>query len=203
MSYTEGLAALADALDAASDECTRLDAAAGDGDLGLTLGKVAEAIRSSLPSGDSPSGDVIPADHLKVIGLAVAKAAPSTFGTLVATGFLRAAPAVQDATSPQQAIAAALKAAEDGIAARGKAQRGQRTALDALGPAADAFAAAPNLEQAWQDAAAAATAGAAATASMDPVHGRAGWIAERAKGNPDAGATAVALAFSGVVERLS
>lgn len=198
MSYTDGLTALADALDAASDECTRLDAAAGDGDLGLTLGKVADAIRSSLPS-----GDVVPAEHLKVIGLAVAKAAPSTFGTLVATGFLRAAPAVQDATSPQQAIAAALKAAEEGIAARGKAQRGQRTALDALGPAADAFAAAPNLEQAWQDAAAAAAAGAAATTQMDPVHGRAGWIAERAKGNPDAGATAVALAFTGVVERLS
>lgn len=198
MSYSDGLAALADALDAASDECTRLDAAAGDGDLGLTLGKVAEAIRSSMPE-----ADVEPGDHLKVIGLAVAKAAPSTFGTLVATGFLRAAPAVQGADSTQQAIAAALKAAEEGIAARGKAQRGQRTALDALGPAADAFAAAPDLEQAWQDAAAAATAGAAATASMDPVHGRAGWIAERAKGNPDAGATAVALAFTGVVERLS
>ena len=190
--YAEGLAALADALDASTDECTRLDAAAGDGDLGITLGKVAEAIRASMPD-----GDVAPADHLKVIGLAVAKAAPSTFGTLVATGFLRAAPAVQDAPSTQVAIAAALKAAEEGIAARGKATRGQRTALDALGPAADAFAAAPDLAQAWQAAAAAATAGAEATAAMDPVHGRAGWIAERAKGNPDAGATAVALAFAG------
>lgn len=198
MSYPDGLNALADALDAATDECTHLDALAGDGDLGLTLGKIAEAIRSSIPD-----GDVNPAEHMKVIGLAIAKAAPSTFGTLVATGFLRAGPAITAEQSPQQAIAAALKAAEEGIAARGKAERGQRTALDALGPAADAFAQAPDLNEAWQQAAAAAVAGAEATAAMEPIHGRAGWIAERAKGNPDAGATAVALAFSGVAARLS
>jgi dihydroxyacetone kinase-like protein len=198
MSYNDGMLALAAALDDASDECTRLDAVAGDGDLGLTLGKIAEAIRVSLPE-----GDVVPADHLKIIGLAVAKAAPSTFGTLVATGFLRAAPSIQSEQSPQQAIAAALAAAEAGIAARGKAERGQRTALDALGPAADAFAAAPDLASAWQAAAEAAAAGAASTAEMDPIHGRAGWIAERAKGNPDAGATAVALALTGVATRLT
>ncbi|MEY4290106.1 MAG: hypothetical protein RL130_48, partial [Actinomycetota bacterium] len=31
--------------------------------------------------------------------------------------------------------------------------------------------------------------------SMAPKHGRAGWIGERAKGNEDAGATVVAVAF--------
>jgi dihydroxyacetone kinase-like protein len=198
MTYNDGLIALADALDGAVDECTHLDAVAGDGDLGLTLGKIAEAIRSSLVD-----EEVVPSDHLKAVGLAVAKAAPSTFGTLVATGFLRAAPAVQQADSNQAAIAAALRAAEEGIAARGKAERGQRTALDALGPAADAFAAAPDLASAWRAAAAAATEGAAATAQMQPIHGRAGWIAERARGNPDAGATAIAIAISGVATRLT
>jgi dihydroxyacetone kinase-like protein len=198
MTYNDGLIALADALDGAVDECTHLDAVAGDGDLGLTLGKIAEAIRSSLVD-----GEVVPSDHLKAVGLAVAKAAPSTFGTLVATGFLRAAPAVQQADSDQAAIAAALRAAEEGIAARGKAERGQRTALDALGPAADAFADAPDLASAWRAAAVAATEGAAATAQMQPIHGRAGWIAERARGNPDAGATAIAIAISGVAARLT
>jgi len=198
MTYNDGLLALASALDGAVDECTHLDAVAGDGDLGLTLGKIAEAIRSSLVDEEA-----VPSDHLKAVGLAIAKAAPSTFGTLVATGFLRAAPAVQQADSEQAAIAAALKAAEEGIAARGKAERGQRTALDALGPAADAFADAPDLASAWQAAAAAAVAGAAATAQMQPIHGRAGWIAERARGNPDAGATAVALAISGVAAQLT
>lgn len=198
MTYNDGLLALADALEDAVDECTRLDAIAGDGDLGVTLGKISEAIRASI------SEEVVtPSDHLKVIGLAVAKAAPSTFGTLVATGFLRAAPAVQNMSSPQDAIAAALHAAEEGIASRGKAERGQRTALDALGPAADAFAAAPDLPTAWHAAAEAAKNGAAATAEMEPIHGRAGWIAERARGNQDAGATAVALVFSGVTARIS
>lgn len=196
LDLASALAALADAFDESVDICTSLDSRAGDGDLGVTVAKIAQAIRSSL-------GDVAlaPADRLKAVGVAIAKAAPSTFGTLIATGFLRASPAVAGDISGQVAVVAALRAAQDGIAARGKSELGQRTLLDALMPATDALAAAPNLGDGLRAAAAAAEGGAERTALMEPVHGRAGWIADRARGNPDAGAVAIAWAFRGVASR--
>jgi len=192
------LAALADALDEAVDRCTELDSLAGDGDLGLTVAKIATAIRSTLDG-----EDVAVADQLKAVGLAVAKAAPSTFGTLTATGFLRAAAAVDSAAPAQTTVVTGLRAAQEGIAARGKSDVGQRTLLDALIPATDALGAAGDLASGLRAAAAAAQEGAERTAAMEPIHGRAGWIADRARGNPDAGAVAVALAFRGCAERLA
>jgi dihydroxyacetone kinase-like protein len=129
-----------------------------------------------------------------LIGREIAKNAPSTFGTLFATGFIRASAAVVDGdalTNTQLGV----EAAYEGIAARGKAALGERTLLDALHPASEALKSASELQSGLNAAASAARAGATATALMAPKHGRAGWIGERAQGNEDAGATVIAVVF--------
>lgn len=188
-SFTECIEIVAAALEGNSKKFEELDAVAGDGDLGITAGNIAKGLRAGAAGA---TGD-LKAD-LMLIGREIAKNAPSTFGTLFATGFIRASAAVTDGdalTNTKLAIAAAY----EGIALRGKASLGERTLLDALHPASEALQLASDLTAGLNAAASAARAGVTATASMAPKHGRAGWIGERAQGNEDAGATVIAVAF--------
>src|SRR6185295_93973 len=103
-------------------------------------------------------------------------------------------------------LARLLDAAREGIAQRGGAAPGAKTMLNALGPAAEAAAAAAgerlSLEDAFDRAAVAADAGARATVSMQPRHGRAGWLPERSAGHEDPGARLVAIVLSAYASAL-
>mgnify|MGYP006272240473 FL=1 len=184
---------LADGLIASAPKFEELDSAAGDGDLGITAGKIAEGIRSGI---STASGD--PKSDLMLIGREISKSAPSTFGTLFATGFVRAASAVINNDDPKVNLERALTAAYEGIAARGKAQLGERTLLDALAPAIEALKNSTDLKSGLKNAAIAARRGATETANMAPKHGRAGWIGDRAKGHEDAGANVVAASLEAI-----
>lgn len=187
--FTDAVEAVATALESNSKKFEELDSVAGDGDLGITAGNIAKGLRIGVVGA---TGD-LKAD-LMLIGREIAKNAPSTFGTLFATGFIRASTVVSDGdplTNTRLGVAAAF----DGIVARGKAAIGERTLLDALHPASEALQNADDLQSGLNAAATAARAGVTATAQMVPKHGRAGWIGERAQGNEDAGATVIAVAF--------
>lgn len=100
---------------------------------------------------------------------------------------------------------AALRAAVAGIADLGGAGPGDRTMLDALYPALDAFARSAgtnptDLPAAARAAAEAAAAGAAATAGLAPRRGRSSYIGDRALGHPDPGAVAVATWLRALVD---
>lgn len=189
----QALERLASGLEAHQDEFTELDSAAGDGDLGLTAGKIAVGIRTAMGEpGDSVRQLVLN------LGKEISKAAPSTFGTLYASGFLAAGLAVNDDDDALHQLQAGLRAAVDKIALRGKSEEGQRTLLDALGPATRAVESASDVLSGLSAAAQAAAEGVEATKAMTPQHGRAGWIGERAKGIADAGATAIWRSFEAV-----
>lgn len=188
-SFTEAVEAVAAALENNSKKFEELDSVAGDGDLGITAGNIAKGLRAGAAGA---TGD-IKAD-LMLIGREIAKNAPSTFGTLFATGFIRASAVVVDGDALSN-MRLGVAAAFDGIATRGKATLGERTLLDALHPASKALQNASDLQSGLSAAATAARAGVTATANMAPKHGRAGWIGERARGNEDAGATVIAVAF--------
>ena len=176
------------------DELNRLDAAAGDGDLGLTASTAANALLELAPA-------LIPlaeGEAIRKCGMEIARKAPSTGGTLIAFALLAAAKASVDPdAAPLERAAGYLEAAATTIAERGGVAAGDRTMLDALRPAVDA------LRQAAEQGADAATAaeaaadaadqGAMATASMDAKVGRAGWLAGRAAGHEDAGARLIAI----------
>jgi dihydroxyacetone kinase len=194
--FVQALEKLASGLETHQDEFTELDSVAGDGDLGLTAGKIAVGIRTALlEPGDSVKQLVLN------LGKEISKAAPSTFGTLYATGFLAAGLAVDDDDEPLRQLRSGLHAGFEKIAQRGKSEEGQRTLLDALGPASRAVQLAPDVDSALNAAALAAEQGVEATKAMTPQHGRAGWIGDRAKGIADAGATVIWRSFDALAVR--
>jgi len=183
--------AVAASLEAAEEELTALDAAAGDGDLGISLVRGAQALRA-LPEGvwmDAPTA-------LAALAGAMRRAIGGSSGPFYAAGLLRAARALPtEPLAPDWAVALAV--AVEAIAELGGARPGDRTMLDALLPAAEAMAAALDAGRTGRDAllaaAAAAERGAAATAAMRPRLGRASYLGDRAIGTQDAGAAAVAI----------
>ncbi len=185
------------------DELNRLDGFAGDGDLGITVAAGASAIASIQSElGTLPHGTL-----LRRIGTELARHVPSTGGTLLATAFLAAAREMEAAsqTRPETATELAarlLDAAQRAIVERGKAAPGDKTMLDAIAPASQALREAADagiaLPAALARAAEDADQGALATASMEPRHGRAAWLAERSAGHEDAGARAVAIILGSI-----
>jgi phosphoenolpyruvate---glycerone phosphotransferase subunit DhaL len=163
------------------------------------MSQAAAALREVLAADEAK--DV--AQLLSSCGAAIARSAPSTSGTLVATGFLRAAKALAD--PPQNTVEALLQAfaaATEGIKARGKAAVGDRTMVDGLDAVTNSLGlslgSGLSTEEALAQAARAASAAAEATAEMEPKAGRASWVPERAKGHPDAGCEMLAIALDAV-----
>jgi dihydroxyacetone kinase-like protein len=195
---TNVLEAAAERTAGAADLLNELDGIAGDGDMGVTVTTGSRLLGELLPTlADKPTDEV-----LHACGLTLARGAPSTIGTLVATGFLRAAAAsrtLAESTSPTEALAELLSAAADGISERGGAARGAKTVVDALVPAVEAAreaaASGAALPTALRMMADAADVGATDTASMQAVHGRAGWLSARSAGHEDAGARFAAIAL--------
>ena len=183
-----------DHLEESADELNRLDAAVGDGDLGVTVTLGSRAVRAGLPGlANQDLGTIVARS-----GMAFNGAAPSTMGALLAIGAMRAGKEAKGAQELDAALLARMtRAAELGIKEKGKAERGDKTMLDALGPSADALEAAVaqgvGLRAAAEAAAEAARAGVEATIPLKAKSGRAAWITERTAGQPDPGATVIRL----------
>jgi dihydroxyacetone kinase len=184
--------AVASAMDREEAQLTELDGRAGDGDLGISMVRGAAAIRA------------LPEEAWRTPGLAFTRMAEAlrrsiagSSGPFYATALLRAAEVLGNDTPSAKDWVRAFAAAVDSIAELGGAKPGDRTMLDALKPACDAFARAvaegKMLSESWAQAVAAAEAGAAATANMRPRLGRAAYLGERALGTPDPGASAVVV----------
>ncbi len=168
-----------------------LDGKVGDSDLGLTMNKAfvaaADSVEATLESNSIGRS-------LQLAGMAMAKAAPSTMGTLTATGFMRGGKAVGDAESLGTAeLAAFWRAYHDGVVERGKAKPGDKTLVDVLGPIVTSLEASAQaqaaLPDALQHAAQAAATALEATKSMIAQHGKAACFQEKSLGLQDAGAT--------------
>jgi dihydroxyacetone kinase len=184
------------------DELRELDAALGDGDLGITVSKGCEAVRAKLAG----LGDPSPAEVLRAAGGAFATANPSTFAALTGGGLLAAAKAVADTDAlDRDGAVTVARAVAESVKTRGKAELGDKTVLDALVPSVDALEGAGGDDRAALDAMIdVARRGVEETASAESRRGRASWLQERSAGRPDPGATAyvrflesLATAFDG------
>ena len=169
-----------------------LDAKIGDGDLGITITRGMEAVIAGI---DDLAGTPA-SNQLARSGMAFNRAAASTFGVLFATAMMRGGAAVKDREDVGVADVVAIgRAAMQGLMDRGKAKSGDKTLLDALAPAIDAFeeaqSAGKSLKESTDTAVAACEAGTTATIEMQSKVSRAGWLGERSIGVQDPGATAV------------
>lgn len=197
----DALARAAHRLVALRDQLNALDAAMGDGDTGLTAEKGANGLLAFLEA--HPPGDDL-GKWLAQAGMAYNRAAPSTMGALIATAFMRAGKEVQGKASLDAPdLARMLLAASRGIQERGQAQLGDKTILDALHPAAEAFSAAiaagEEPEAAGQKALEAARRGRDAVIPLCSRVGRANWVGERTQGQPDPGTVLFVAALEAVL----
>jgi dihydroxyacetone kinase-like protein len=185
------------------DKLIEMDGVMGDGDLGLTMVNAFTAAVNDFPSEDNDLGKVF-----TKTGMAMAKAAPSTMGTLLATGFMRGGKAVKEKTELDgNDMALFFRSFVEGMEERGKAKPGDKTIIDSLDPAASALekAAAENkpLKESFAAAAAAAEAGMENTRTMAAQVGRLAYNQEKSKTLIDPGSVVGFLLMKTVADYIA
>lgn len=170
-------------------ELIQLDRAIGDGDHGENLDRGFKAVVAAF---DQAAPDT-PAAVLKTVATTLISKVGGAAGPLYGTAFLRASTAVKDRDELGPAdVVEALTAALGGIVARGKAELGDKTMVDALDPAVKA-AVGDSVAEILTAAADAAEAGAEATVPLVARKGRASYLGERSAGHMDPGARSTTL----------
>jgi len=184
---------------------TDLDAAIGDGDHGINMARGFEAVNAKLQllGAGKDIGTV-----LKTVGMTLISSVGGASGPLYGTAFLRAASVgLGKYELDNEAGILMLAAAITGIKERGKAIRGEKTMLDALEPAYDAFVAGaeehkPILE-CLRLACEAARQGVEFTKTIVATKGRASYLGERSMGHQDPGATSSYLILQTLLDYYS
>jgi phosphoenolpyruvate---glycerone phosphotransferase subunit DhaL len=183
------------------DYLTQLDSAIGDADHGVNLDRGFTTVLTKLPSvADKDIGAI-----LKTVGTTLVSTVGGASGPLYGTAFLRAGMACADRFElGAEDLIAALEAALEGIQTRGKSTRGEKTMIDAIGPAVDALkaahAAGDDFISALRKAVAACEEGMKATTPMLATKGRASYLGERSIGHQDPGATSAFLMAKAMLE---
>lgn len=172
------------------DELTQLDSPIGDADHGVNLDRGFTAVLAKLPSvADKDIGTI-----LKTTGMTLVSTVGGASGPLYGTAFIRAGMALADRYELSDGdLVAALDAALEGIIARGKANRGDKTMVDAIAPGVDALkeaiAGGDDFLTAVRKGVGATEAGMKNTIPMLALKGRASYLGERSIGHQDPGAT--------------
>jgi len=169
---------------------TQLDSAIGDADHGINMNRGFQAVLGKLDG--IPNGDV--GNLLKTVGMTLVSTVGGAGGPLYGTLFLQFGTATAGKSELEaEDWAAALVAGVQGVQMRGKAEPGDKTMVDTLIPARDAFRQAlddgASFADALQRSAAAAEEGMKATIPWVARKGRASYLGERSAGHQDPGAT--------------
>jgi len=181
-------------------ELVRLDTAIGDGDHGTNMDRGMKKVLDKLAQ--SPPAD--PGSALKTVAMALISSVGGAAGPLYGTLFLQMGTAFgSSAEVDLPTYAEAWRKALQGVQARGKAQRGDKTMVDALIPAIEALGQAPNLDSGLRAAAQAAHEGMKATIPLVARKGRASYLGERSKDHQDPGATSTYYLFRSAEEALA
>jgi dihydroxyacetone kinase-like protein len=171
-----------------------LDGQVGDSDLGLTMAQGFNAANKAV-GGDTEENI---ASLFKIASIAIARAAPSTMGTLMATGFSRGSTAVKECDSlGTSEMATFWKAFCEGVAQRGHAQLGDKTVLDVLHPISETLmecsVAGVALPEALEKARVSAAEALDASTYLVAQRGKAAAFQEKSRGVQDAGATVAVI----------
>ena len=194
---------IADVLHENAAYLTQLDSPIGDADHGVNMDRGFKAVRDKFPS----MAEMDISTQLKTVGMTLVSTVGGASGPLYGTAFLRAGTAVAGKGELDTAdIVAMLEAFLGGIVARGKANPGEKTMVDALTPAVNAakqaLAEGGTAKELAQRAAQAAEEGMKATVPLLATKGRASYLGERSIGHQDPGATSSWLILRSLAEIL-
>ena len=189
---------IADSIIANKDFLTELDREIGDADHGINMARVYNEALGQLPQEETDIGTV-----LKKTGMVLLSKVGGASGPLYGTAYMKAAKAaagketltVQDGKDILEAIIA-------GIKQRGKAERGEKTMLDAIIPGYEAYVAAAgegkDLNACLDAMCAAAEEGVEFTKTIRATKGRASYLGDRSIGHQDPGATSSLLTMQAI-----
>ena len=182
-------------VEANKEYLTQLDAAIGDADHGINMDRGMSAVIAKV---DAQAGEQDVGALLKTVGMTLVSTVGGAGGPLYGTLFLQMGTAAsgKGELSPDD-WAAALEAGIAGVQARGKAEQGDKTMIDALIPGRDALKAAladgAAFGVALRKSADAAEKGMRDTVPLVARKGRASYLGERSAGHQDPGATSSQL----------
>ena len=181
-------------------ELVRLDTAIGDGDHGTNMNrgmqKALEKLEASQPAD--------PGAVLKTVAMALISSVGGAAGPLYGTLLLQLGTTLAGKPEVDLAdFAAAWRAGLAGVKARGKADLGDKTMIDALTPAVEAIEQATDLAAGLHAAVDAAQQGMDATTPLVARKGRASYLGDRSAGHQDPGATSTYYLFKSAAETLA
>jgi phosphoenolpyruvate---glycerone phosphotransferase subunit DhaL len=181
-------------------ELVRLDTAIGDGDHGTNMDRGMRAALEKLEADEQAD----PGAVLKTVATALISKVGGAAGPLYGTLFLQMGSALAGKPEVElDDLAAAWRKGIEGVQARGKAEPGDKTMVDALIPAVEALEGASGLGDGLRAAAEAAEEGMKATTPLVAKKGRASYLGERSKDHQDPGATSTYYLFKSAAEALA
>ncbi|MBW4506163.1 MAG: dihydroxyacetone kinase subunit L [Scytonematopsis contorta HA4267-MV1] len=186
------------------DYLTDLDAAIGDADHGLNMDRGFKKVMKQLPQvSDQDIGGI-----LKAVSMTLISSVGGASGPLYGSWFLRASSVVSGKQElDEEDMLHLMEAGLDGVIGRGKAQLGDKTMVDVLNPAVDAFGRAvvsgKDMLEAMEQAVNAAEQAMKDTKSMQAKKGRASYLGDRSLGHQDPGATSCYFMLKSLFKTLS
>lgn len=189
---------IGDEIIANKDFLTDLDREIGDADHGVNMARGFTEVLAQLPQDEEDMSKV-----LKKVGMVLLSKVGGASGPLYGTAYMKAAAAVPGKTSiTLEDGKEMLTAVIEGIKMRGKAQRGEKTMLDALEPALEALT--KGIENGDDTLSClnamceAAKEGVEYTKTIIATKGRASYLGERSMGHQDPGATSSMITLEAI-----
>ena len=187
------IACIGNAIIENKDFLTDLDREIGDADHGVNMARGFTEVLTAIPQDETDLGVV-----LKKVGMTLLSKVGGASGPLYGTAYMKAAGVVAGKTEVTVEDGKAIfEAVIGGIQMRGKAVKGEKTMLDALIPAQEAYNAAvdggDDAVTALTKAVEAAKEGVEFTKTIAATKGRASYLGERSIGHQDPGATSATI----------
>lgn len=194
---------ISDSMQRHKEMLTELDMPIGDGDHGINMARGFQEVEAKLPALEGQDVGTL----LKGVGMALVSKVGGASGPLYGTAFMKAGAICTGMTTVDGPMfLKMLDEAIGGVQMRGKAVQGEKTMLDALIPARDAFQAAlasgADIKTAVGRAVQAAREGVEYTKTIIATKGRASYLGERSIGHQDPGATSTLLILEAVYAQL-
>jgi dihydroxyacetone kinase-like protein len=181
-------------------ELVALDTAIGDGDHGTNMDR---GMRKAIEKLDSQEQADVGA-VLKTVAMALVSSVGGAAGPLYGTLFLQMGTALAGKDEVDlENYAVAWRKGIQGVQARGKAELGDKTMVDALVPGVQALEQASDLDTGLRGAADAAESGMRGTIPLLARKGRASYLGERSIGHQDPGATSTYYLYQTAAQALT
>ena len=199
--FTEAIEAVTNAINKNRDYLTDLDRSIGDADHGINMSRGFNAVLSKLKK--SPPDNL--SSGLKSVAMTLISTVGGASGPLFGTAFLRCSKLASGKDTVDAELASKmLHESVNGIKSLGKAVPGDKTMIDALEPASEAFDVSSKnggtLVQCLESSYEAAQKGAEYTKTIAAKKGRASYLGERSIGHQDPGATSVTIILKALTE---